>query len=254
MKTNIKNVSKVFIFEDNDGYSIYIDGFKDGLVEVEAPISTTRVDGQLVFYIVNPNDFTEFLSGCFNPDSNFKDVLFEAFQCDDSTQFMGFKIKEGDFECTITDKNSSPTRIGEALLKLLADFSQDSDRKYKEAIEEHDKKIAAFYEFLEKLDVIFYSYEAEERYGDVAIGKDEDYLWYGENFVAHTQYLIEFERYSVPEAVRETYNRFEMITNEGLDGVEALRIITPFCKYGEEIYSVYIEIMVEKFNEELKYL
>ncbi len=253
MNTNIKNVSKVFFFENDNGYSIWVEDFEDGFAIVQAPVSIARLGDNLIFYMVQSNFFVEFLSGCFNPASNFREQLLSAYQCDSDIEFIGFKVKQGDFECTITGENSSPYKIGETLQSLLVDFSNDTNQKYWAAENSNNQKVSEFYQFLENLDVDFISFEAEEKYGERAGEIDEDSLWYGVSFIAYTQYLIREEHYNVHDAVRETYTQFELIGND-MNGAGSIRFVGQFCKYGEEISDNYAELMMERFNDELEKL
>lgn len=250
MNTNIKSVSKVFFFENDDGYSIFVENFEEGFATVQAPVSVTRVGDNLVFYMVNSDAFVEFLSGCFNADSNFKEQLLSAYQCDPDTEFNGFIVKQGDFECTITGENSSPYKVGETLQNLMVDFANETNQKYWDAENSNNQRVNDFYQFLENLDVDFISFEAEEKFGERAEEIDEDSLWYGVSFIAYAQYLIRDKHYNVDDAVRETYTQFELIGND-VDGAGAIRFVSQFCKYGEEISDSYTELMMERFNDEL---
>ena len=249
--TTINSISTIIFFENEEGYGISIEDFDEGFATVQIPISLVPYDNKLILCIVNGDAFVNFISGCFSKESNFKEMLFKAFDCDSDAEFIGFKLMQGEFIGTVTEENSSPYKIDEVLKSLLNSFTTAAENQLKEATDQYNQKVNSLFDFIDGLEIDFNSFRAEEEYEELAEGRDEESLGYGENFIAYAQYLIRDKHYNVPEAVSETYEQLELIGNRDWDGVDSIRFICKFCKYGDEILASYIVLMMGKVNDEL---
>lgn len=254
MKTTIKNVTKVFLFEDENGCEFLIRGFNDGFVNIGIPIAVSYYENKIGISISKEMNFIKFISGCFGADSNFKERLFEAYGSDPSIQFNGFKLElEEDFRI-ITKENSSFYAIQDTIKDLVASFSQKAMNVVNKEIYDYNQEVNAINEIIDSLDLSFKSYQAEKKYAIEAEGKDEEFLGYGQDFVMYTQYLVSQKGYTPSEATRKTYEKFDKTLGHIEEGLEAIRFICDFCLYGDEIYKSYFDISMQRYNDELDYL
>ena len=119
MITTIGEVEKYFVFARIDGqYNVIVEGFNDGFAEILVPVSTFREGTKITITIMNKDDFISFIAGCFSKNSNFKEKLFRAYGCTNSTEFLGFKLKIRDKYYLITSENSSVFDIEEAIMQM----------------------------------------------------------------------------------------------------------------------------------------
>lgn len=254
MKTTVKSITKVFIFEDENGCEVLVKNFKDGFVEIDIPISINYDGNVITLRVQEELQLIRFISGCFKEDSNFKQQLFSIYGCDPSTKFNGFKLSIMESSCTIKKENSSRYRIEDAIKALVDTFLQKTTEEINRKKDENNRKIEIFTNFLDKLDVEFKSYQKEEEYENAIEGKEEDFLYHGETFVAYTQYLIEEIGYNVDEATNKCYERITSTFGKIEDSLDSIRFICQFCKYGEDIYESYSKIIIDEINDELDYL
>ena len=251
MKTIIKNVNKIFSFKDEKGYEVLVDGFKDGFATIRIPITVTRYEDKISACIVDGNNLISFLSGCFGKESNFVKMLFETYECDSTAEFLGFKLKAGDMSCTVTRENSAFYSIKEIIENFLGIYAEAEAEKINKRTDEYNKEREDLDNLLDSLDIAFKSDQAEDKYIEEAERLDENFLGYGQDFVAHVQYLVEQEGYNISDAVNETYRRFDSISFNIEEGLASIQFICRFCLYGDEIYESYFNIWMKMYNDEL---
>lgn len=251
MRTIIKNVKKAFYFKDEKGYEVLVDGFEDGFVMIKMPIAVTRYEDKIAVSIVDGNNLISFLSGCFDKKSNFIEMLFETYECDSNAEFLGFKLRTGDMSCTVTKENSAFYSIKEIIENFLGIYIEAEAEKINKRTDEYNKEREDLDNFLDSLDVAFKCSQAEDKYIEEAEGVDEDFLGYGQDFVALVQNFVEEEGYNISDAVNETYRRFDSISFNIEEGLESIRFICRFCLYGDEIYESYFNICMKMYNDEL---
>lgn len=250
MKTTIKSVTRFFTFEDEKGYEVYVEDFKDGFVEIDIPVDIGYEGNTIYFGIRGKEEFVTFISGCFAKESNFKEEVFKAYGCSPDTEFLGFKLILPDMSCIITKKNSSIFDIEKAIKDLVYDFIKNGIEEENKEIDEFKAKLKKLNELLERIDIEFKSDQAEEEYAERSEEKDEDSIQYAENFIALVQYFIG-QGDGTDIAVNKTYkilNDLELIIQNDL---EAIQFICKYCRYGDEIYNAYIDMQIKWFSDEL---
>lgn len=255
MNTSIKSVKKVFFFETEDGYEVLIDKFEDGWAECAVPISAEAEATSIVICIPEVEEFIKFIYGCFTEDSNFKEVLLEAFGYPPDSEFIGIKIKLEDAYRTITAENSAFFDIWKLLDELVKEYVAIVTKNINDNIKEESEKTEKFCDLMSEVDVEFSNDEAEEIYYEKSEDEDVDegITFYSEFFVAYVQYLIKKERISIQEAIEDTYDMFEEL-DLYIPEPNEIQLICGYCKYGNEIYQGVVNILLRRFNDELDYL
>lgn len=253
MKTTIKKVTKFFTFEEENGFEVTIEGFEDGLAVIEIPVEVDTVidEGGIYVRAINEDEYVSFISGCFGEESNFKEELLRAYECSSDTEFLGFKLRVQEVSCTITEENSSIFKIRESLRLVLLTFAQKVIYEANREIYEHSEKIKRLNDILDHTELRFKSYRAEVEYEEHLEGKDIDEIGYGEDFATYVQYLVS-QGCNISEAVQETYSLFESIGTIDDGDSQTIQFVCQYCLYGEEIVKGYFDILMQRFNDELK--
>ena len=251
MATIVKNISKVFFVEDENGYEAIIYGFEEGFVSVQIPINVYKYKDKLIFNVVRGDEFVEFLSGAFKEGSNFKEKICEAYGYKPDTEFLGFKMKLAGITCTITKENSSFYTIKSAIEGILDIYSKALTEEVKQKMYDFNKEQSEFDELINSLDVIFKSDRAEAEYEENFGGRDLEVLAYGQDFVAYVQYLIRQGIDNVSEAVKMAYKKFDSLDNNITEGLSAIKFVCQYCLYGDEIFKSYFNILMQKANDEI---
>ena len=251
MTTIVKNISKVFFIENENGYEVIIYGFEKGFVFVQIPINVYKYESKLIFNVVKGDEFVEFLSGAFKEESNFKEKICEAYGCKLDSEFLGFKMVLAGIVCTITNENSSFYAIKSAVERVLDIYSKALTEAVSEEIHDFNKERSEFDELLNRLDIIFKSDRAEAEYEENFDGKNFEVLSYGQDFVAYVQYLIRQGTDNVSEAVDMAYKKFDFLDNNITEGLSAIQFVCQYCLYGEEICESYFNILMQKVNDEI---
>ena len=257
MKTTIRNVKKLFVFENEKGFEVTIESFEDGLAVIEIPVDVDVVpeEGRIYFKIVYEDEYVSFMSGAFNKDSNFKDELLRVYGCDQKEKFVGFKLQIQELVyCTVTKEDSSALTIRENMRIMVYNFANEIMNEANREISEYDKKFKLLNDILGRTELRFKNYRAEAEYEENLQGMDIDEIGFAEDFVTYVQYLIRQKKFNVPEAVQETYKFFDSINVIEVGSLPILRFICHYCLYGEEIIKSYFDIQMQKFNDELNTL
>lgn len=254
MQTVIKSATKYFIFEDEQGYRFLIDDFKDGFVIAEIPINL-NISENKIFISLGIESYASFIAGCFEENSNFKQEIFRVFECDEDTEFLGFILYKEKFSCKIT-VNDNPTtyKIIEHINEIVKKFGNFTANLINSEIDEYNRKVEETAEILQNTEVRFKSYKAEMQFEKEAQGYEEDFVFYGIDFVKLVQYLFYNNNMTIPEAVKQVCDNFSEVGNDVELGFESIKLITKYCMKGKEIYDAYFEILIQKFNENLDYL
>ena len=255
MKTTIKKVTKFFMFEEENGFEVAIEGFEDGLAVIEIPVEVDAVPDEGTIYVraINEDEYVSFISGCFREDSNFKEELLRVYECKPDTEFLGFKLRVQEVSCTITEENSSIFKIKESLSSMVLTFAQKVIYEANREIYEHSEKIKRLNDILDHTELRFKSYLAEVEYEEQLEGRDIDEIGYGEDFATYVQYLVS-QGCNISEAVQETYRLFESIGTIDDGDSQIIQFVCQYCLYGEEIVKSYFDILMQKFNDELNNL
>lgn len=253
MKTTIKSVSKIFVFENEKGFEVIIEGFEDGLAVIEIPIDMQAVANEGIVYIkaINETEYISFISGCFREDSNFREELLRAYECSPDTKFLGFKVRVQEVSCTITEENSSIYKIKESLSNMILTFAKKVIDEANKEISEYKKKLRSLDDILDHTELRFKDYRSEEEYEEHLKGKDIDEIGYGEDFVTYVQYLVSQRNCNVSTAVQESYRLFESIGATYDGDFKIIQFICQYCLYGDEIVESYFDILSKKFSDEL---
>lgn len=251
MRVNIIGVRKSFRFLTDGGFEAFIDDFKDGFAYIEIPTEIAYGEESVVIIILHLEEYVQFISGCFENDSNFKEKLFRAFGCSEDTEFKGFRVSMQEFYKFITIEDSFVLKIKDIIDQLRIEFEvqvlkekQEDDAKYKERTKEINK-------LLDSLEVAFKSDRAEDEYEEAPTEISDEDLGYGEDFVKYVQYLHREKDQTIFDAVIETYKTFigywTLPENDG----QIMNFICKYCKYGDEIYEAYIDILAQAFANEI---
>ncbi len=253
MKTTIKNTKKLFEFEDGKGFKIIVEDFEDGLAVIEIPIEAEGAPEESVIYIsvIDEDRYEAFISGCFSKESNFREELLKAYECSPDTEFLGFKLKVQEMFCIITEEDSSIFKIKEILSKMVLIFARKILDETNEQIAEYNEMIKKFNDILDHIQLKFKSYRAEEEYEKRLNEKNIEEIGYGEDFVTYAQYIISQGNCDISEAVQETYKTFDYIGDVDYGNLPIIQFICQYCLYGDEIFKSYLNIIMQKFNDEL---
>lgn len=250
MKTTIKNVSKVFVFEDEREFCVTIKDFKDGFVEINMPfyILFDEDDKAVTSF---DNRYVIFISGSFAKNSNFKETIFRAFGCTHDTEFLGFKLVNGEVSCVITKEKSSVFDVEETIKNFVKEITAKIIESELEDEKEYCSKVDKINELLFSLDIDFKSDRAEEEYAYKREEKDDDDVKYSQNFIALSQHFMKNGK-SAYEAVGEAYNMLDSIEEIVENDLDAIRFIYSYCVHGEEIYNAYVEMLTQEFSKNLE--
>ena len=251
MRVNIIGVRQSFAFLTDEGFEVYVDDFKDGFAYIEIPTDITYKDENVYVMVLNLKEYAQFISGCFENGSNFKEKLFRAYGCTKNTEFKGFRISIQEFYQFITVEDSFVIKVEEIIKKLLLDFTV---QVLKEELEEDDKqeeRTRKINKLLESLDIAFRSDKAEDEYEEAPTEISDEDLGYGENFVKYVQYLHREKDQDIFDAVIDAYITFERYWGSPENDGQIMNFICKYCKYGDEIFEAYTEILTQAFADEL---
>lgn len=253
MITTIGEVEKYFVFARIDGqYNVIVEGFNDGFAEILVPVSTFREGTKITITIMNKDDFISFIAGCFSKNSNFKEKLFRAFGCTKETDFKGIRVSIQEFHQFITVENSFVIKVEEIIKKLLLDFTVQVLKEEQEEDAIHKERTKEIVKLLESLDIAFRSDKAEDEYEEAPTEISDEDLGYGEDFIKYVQYLHREKDQDIFDAVKETYTTFVGYWSIPQNDGQIMKFICKYCRYGDEIYEAYTEILTQAFADELE--
>ena len=251
MRVNIIGVRQSFAFLTDEGFEVYVDDFKDGFAYIEIPVNIVYEESEVDTTILNANEYAKFISGCFRSDSNFKEKVFRAFGCTKDTEFKGFRISIQEVYKFITIEDFSVFKIDEIMDKLLIDFTVQVLREKNEEEAKHEERTRKINKLLDSLDIIFKSDKAEDEYEEVPTAISEEDLAYGEDFVKYVQYIHREKDKNIFDAVIETYITFTNFWDIPENDYLIMNFICKYCKYGNEIFEAYTEILAQAFADEI---
>lgn len=252
MRVNIIGVRKSFEILTDEGFSVYVDDFKDGFAYIEIPTGITYKDENVYVMVLHLREYVQFISGCFEKDSNFKEKLFRAFGCTKETEFKGIRVSIQEFHQFITVENSFVIKVEEIIKNLLVDFTVQVLKEEQEEDAIHKKRTKEINELLESLDIAFRSDKAEDEYEEAPTEISNEDLGYGEDFVKYVQYLHREKDQDIFDAVIETYTTFIGYWTVPENDGQIMNFICKYCRYGDEIYEAYTEILTQAFADELE--
>ena len=251
MKVNIIGVRKSFSFLTDEGFEIFVDDFKDGFAYIEIPTDITYKDENVYVVALNLKEYAQFISGCFENGSNFKEKLFRAYGCTKNTEFKGFRISIQEFYQFITVEDSFVIKVEEIIKKLLLDFTVQVLKEELEEDAKQEERTRKINKLLDSLDIIFKSDKAEDEYEEAPTAISEEDLAYGENFVKYVQYIHREKDKNIFDAVIETYITFTNFWDIPENDYLIMNFICKYCKYGNEIFEAYTEILAQAFADEI---
>lgn len=251
MKTTIKSVNKFFTFENENGYEVLIEGFSDGYIDIEVPITLSSEEGRISIYTINESNFISFIAGSFAKDSNFKEKVFRAYGCSSDTEFYGFRLRINEEYCLIEKDNSSMFKIKESIINLVSKFAKNVSEEANAEITEYNNKVDALEKVLENAEEIcFKNDRAEDLYEVASEQMDKELSGFGEDFITYVQSFIGKGK-SIYQIVQEAINIFEDIGWDIDEEIREVQFICKYCKYGDEIYEAYLDILAKRFGDEL---
>ena len=250
MITTIGEVEKYFVFVRLDGeYDVLVEGFNKGFAEISVPVSTFREGSKIIISIMYKDDFISFIAGSFSKESNFKEKLFRAYGCGKDAEFLGFKLKIRDKYCLITSENSSVFDIEEAIMTIASEFAEKLEKGVNEEIDKFNTDVDELNSVLYNVEgIIFTSKSAKEKYEETC---EENLYSYAQNFVAYVQYLVIENGKNIGESVERAYEAFERYWGSPENDGQIMNFICKYCKYGDEIFEAYTEILTQAFADEL---
>lgn len=251
MKVNIIGVRKSFEVLTDEGFSVYVDDFKDGFAYIEIPTGITYKDENVYVMVLHLREYVQFISGCFEKDSNFKEKIFRAFGCTKETELKGIRISIQEFYQFITAENSFVIKVEEIIEKLLLDFTMQVLKEEQEEDAIHEERTKEIVKLLDSLDIAFRSDKAEDEYEEAPTEISDEDLGYGEDFIKYVQYLHREKERDIFDAVKETYTTFVGYWSIPQNDGQIMKFICKYCRYGDEIYEAYTEILTQAFADEL---
>ena len=252
MRVNIIGVRKSFEFLTDEGFSVYVDDFKDGFAYIEIPTDIIYKDENVSVIALHLKEYVQFISGSFEKDSNFKEKIFRAFGCTKETEFKGIRVSIQEFHQFITVENSFVIKVEEIIENLLVDFTVQVLKEEQEEDAIHKERTKEINKLLESLDIAFRSDKAEDEYEEAPTEISNEDLGYGEDFVKYVQYLHREKDQDIFDAVIETYTTFVGYWTVPENDGQIMNFICKYCKYGDEIYEAYTEILTQAFADELE--
>ena len=123
-------------------------------------------------------------------------------------------------------------------------------KKEEDAI--HKERTKEIVKLLDSLDIAFRSDKAEDEYEEAPTEISNEDLGYGEDFVKYVQYLHREKDQDIFDAVIETYTTFVGYWTVPENDGQIMNFICKYCKYGDEIYEAYTEILTQAFADELE--
>ena len=251
MRVNIIGVRKSFEFLTDEGFSVYVDDFKDGFAYIEIPTDIIYKDENVSVIALHLKEYVQFISGSFEKDSNFKEKIFRAFGCTKETEFKGIRVSIQEFHQFITVENSFVIKVEEIIENLLVDFTVQVLKEEQEEDAIHKERTKEINKLLESLDIAFRSDKAEDEYEEAPTEISNEDLGYGEDFVKYVQYLHREKDQDIFDAVIETYITFVGYWTVPENDGQIMNFICKYCKYGDEIFEAYTEILTQAFADEL---
>ena len=201
--------------------------------------------------VLHLKEYAQFISGCFEKDSNFKEKIFRAFGCTKETEFKGIRVSIQEFHQFITVENSFVIKVEEIIKKLLVDFTVQVLKEEQEEDAIHKERTKEIVKLLDSLDIAFRSDKAEDEYEEAPTEISDEDLGYGEDFIKYVQYLHREKERDIFDAVKETYTTFERYWGSPENDGQIMKFICKYCRYGDEIYEAYTEILTQAFADEL---
>ena len=252
MRVNIIGVRKSFEFLTDEGFSVYVDDFKDGFAYIEIPTDIIYKDENVSVIALHLKEYVQFIPGSFEKDSNFKEKIFRAFGCTKETEFKGIRVSIQEFHQFIIVENSFVIKVEEIIENLLVDFTVQVLKEEQEEDAIHKERTKEINKLLESLDIAFRSDKAEDEYEEAPTEISNEDLGYGEDFVKYVQYLHREKDQDIFDAVIETYTTFIGYWTVPENDGQIMNFICKYCKYGDEIYEAYTEILTQAFADELE--
>lgn len=251
MATIVTNVSKTVVFQDSNKNCIQVCNFKDGFVYLymEIKILVTE-NGAKNIEISNEEELVQFISGCFEEESNFKEVLFEAFNIDENTQFNGFLLPMGE---KIEKENSDIWSIEEVLHNVITEYAKKLSEYTENSIKETQEK---YDEIIDTIEDIGFECKDESQIQEVKelienLEEENEEIQIAIIFASYTINLIRKENLEFSQAADKAYEEieryvFKKITKENLQ--KTINWLEKYWKYGYEIKEWYINRTMKEFN------
>lgn len=251
MTTIVNNYSRTVVFQDTNENFIEVCQFKDGFAYVDIT-SRIMVDAKGIksIKIVNRECIVRFISGCFEEGSNFKEKLFEAFNVDESMEFIGFIL--GDKE-KISKENSDVWGIEEALHCLVNSYEAELRKETEKMLKEYTQKRDEIFKAANR--VAFEAkdgYTAEDIQNELeSLKEDNGQVQFAIIFALYTRYVMEEENLEIHRAADKTYEEiveyvYPKVSPEDLENI--INWLEKYWKYGKEIKEWYIDKMVKDLN------
>lgn len=252
MATIVTNISKTVVFQDSKGNSIELFDFKDGFIHFYVKIDFyMNQDGTTGVKIINSKEIIQFISGCFEEGSNFKEKLFEAFNIDENTQFNGFSLPLGEM---IRKENSDIWSIEEALHHFATEYAKKVNTDNENIIKLAQKKYDEIIDSVKnnKFDCKDASKDQEINEKIESFEEDDDDEFQLAMLLAsYTIELMQEESLEFSKAVDKAYEEIEqyiwvVISNEDLQ--KAIEWLKKYWEHGDEIQEWYINRAMKEFN------
>ena len=135
--------------------------------------------------------------------------------------------------------------------KLQQYFIEKTLKEEQEEDAIHKERTKEIVKLLESLDIAFRSDKAEDEYEEAPTEISDEGLRYGEDFVKYVQYLHREKDQDIFDAVIETYTTFVGYWTVPENDGQIMNFICKYCKYGDEIYEAYIDILAQAFANEI---
>lgn len=251
MATIVTNVSKTVVFQDSNGNNIEVCNFKDGFVYLYLQIQVLLTqDGTKSVEISNRKGIVQFISGCFEEGSNFKEMLFEEFNLDENTNFKGFMLPMGE---RIEKENSDIWSIEESLHNFIAEYIKEANIYAENSNKEAQEKYIEIVETLEKNGMECKNENQIQEIEEIIESLDEESneIQIAMILASYTSYLMQKENLEFSKAADKAYEEIEkyvfgVIGKEDLQ--EAINWLERYWKYGDEIKEWYINKTMKEFN------
>lgn len=175
--------AKYRMFNTQDKHDIFVTDFDDGVAKIDFTDDYT------------PESMARVIAGCFDKNSNFKESIFEAYDCPSDNCFRGIELNVFGKQLLVTEKTASVSEISSFIRDSLEEFITTLQDKALQELERQKKVFEDMQEAFVSQNIQFRGAQAEQEWrgwSRYVFQEDEGELivFAGEAFARYVQLLI----------------------------------------------------------------
>ena len=178
------------MFNTQDKHDIFVTDFDDGVAKIDFTDDHT------------PESMARIIAGCFDKNSNFKEAIFEAYDCPSDNCFRGIEVNVFGKKLLVTEKTASVSEISSFIRDSIEEFIKTLQNKLLQELKRQKKVCEDMQEAFESQSIQFNGVQSEQEWAKwsryILQDNNGDLIAFaGETFARYVQFLI--EKRGVPE-------------------------------------------------------